>query len=101
MRRIALALALVALSCAGPLEQCEQDGTGDVTFSNGYQETLRITMNGVSYGILPAGQTKTYTVPSGSYTVAFTFNNDGSTACTSATIIVNECSDEAYVCPGS
>lgn len=77
--------AVLLLSLLG----CSKDDTGNLQLENKSNNSIHeVILNGTNYGLLAPGQTETYELVSGTYTVEFRGLN-GEGGCSQATVIIS------------
>ena len=93
-------LIMLFSSCVPEEMQPDCNGKGELTLRNTSTQTLqRVMVNGVNYGTLDPGESETYNLTPGTYTVEQDGVSGGG-GCGEFIVNVTECSSQSFGCGG-
>jgi hypothetical protein len=99
---VILLFTLTLFSCSeeeiiNPVEGC-QSNNGTIMITNNHGQSIKIIMDGVNYGYIASGDTKSFSVSAGNtHTLSMRYS-DGSTACTTSHPSVGACETLYLTC---
>lgn len=77
---------------------CSANQTGELLYTNAGNAVMFVVIDGFDYGGISAGQTLRANLDAGFQVSARSFFQDGSTACSAATVPIVACRSQEIVC---
>lgn len=77
---------------------CSGNQTGELLYSNSGNNPMKVVINGLNYGIITPGQTLRANLDAGFQSTVSSFWQDGSTACSAATVPIIGCQSQTIAC---
>jgi hypothetical protein len=77
---------------------CSVHQTGELLYSNSGNDAMKVVINGLDYGVIKPGQTLRANLDAGFQSTVRSSWQDGSTACSTATVPIIGCQSQTIAC---